>query len=94
MQDIIKSGPPSSLWLPGFFSMNSFVNAVTQKYARQMGTPMDDVKLDIQVLDQKAQLNADDNVIIHGLIFRGCRWNPELHCIAEPTDRVRHSFQK
>eukprot|EP00929_Paragymnodinium_shiwhaense_P109502 TRINITY_DN7596_c0_g2_i1.p1 TRINITY_DN7596_c0_g2~~TRINITY_DN7596_c0_g2_i1.p1 ORF type:complete len:4821 (+),score=1098.93 TRINITY_DN7596_c0_g2_i1:122-14584(+) len=82
VQSWLAKGPPSSMWMPGFFHAPAFLVEVRRFYARKHGVPMDALELDGRPI---TGLTSDLDIVVHGVYLQGCAWSGEHRELLDST---------
>jgi len=84
LQDVRKSKDfnRSDIWLGGMFIAEAYITATRQAAAQSHGWSVENLELQVEVLDDKAQRNVDDTCFIaRGLTLEGASWNAKNKCL-------------
>ena len=73
----VKNGKPTVFWISGFFSMQSFLTATIQEYARKMKLPIDTLCFSFEVMSDIPSQPPEIGSYINGLFLEGARWDGE-----------------
>ncbi|XP_075130611.1 dynein axonemal heavy chain 3-like [Leptodactylus fuscus] len=88
----IEKGTPKVFWISGFFFTQSFLTGALQNYARKYRTPIDLLRLQVQITDHYYTNDIDasppDGIYINGLYMEGARWDRDKHMIGESFPKV------
>jgi dynein heavy chain len=82
----VEEGTPIVFWISGFFFPQAFLTGSLQNYARQSGHPVDAISFAYDVCREKASeltTRPEVGIYITGLFLQGCRWDAELHSLAD-----------
>ncbi|XP_035386791.1 dynein heavy chain 11, axonemal isoform X1 [Electrophorus electricus] len=77
---------PAVVWLPGFFSPQSFLTAIMQSIARKNKWPLDKMTLSVDVTKKTKDDYGHpprEGAYIHGLYIEGARWDTAAGVLAE-----------
>ncbi|NXH15458.1 DYH17 protein, partial [Bucco capensis] len=79
-------GLPTTVWLAGFFSPQSFLTAIMQSTARDNKWPLDKMCLSVEVTKKSHEdirAPPEEGCYVHGLFMEGARWDILSGAIAE-----------
>merc|ERR1719231_2218220 len=78
---------PIAFWINGFFFTQAFITGTKQNFARKYQVPIDQVGYDMKVLTFEEGANItnkpEDGAYVNGLFIEGCKWDDDIHALAE-----------
>ncbi|XP_058902457.1 dynein axonemal heavy chain 17 isoform X5 [Kogia breviceps] len=77
---------PTTVWLAGFFSPQSFLTAIMQSTARKNEWPLDKMCLSVEVTKRNREdvtAPPREGSYVYGLFMEGARWDTQMGVIAE-----------
>lgn len=81
MRNWAQKGHPKSYWLSGFFFPHGFITGVLQNYARKYQLPIDELKFQFEIQEEKTPEEVEDapsdGVLVYGLFLENAQWNSE-----------------
>jgi len=83
----LRTGNPSSYWLPGMFFPQGFMTGVLQTHARQYKIAIDKLSFAFKILTEEAPEEIaekpTDGVYIYGLFLDGARWDRDAERVCD-----------
>lgn len=86
----IDLGHPNAYWISGFFFPPAFLTGALQNFARKNQHAIDKVSFEHVFRDDITKDNAEkpeDGVVIYGMYMEACRWDFDLHLLADPNPK-------
>ena len=86
----LKTGPPTSFWIPGFFFPQGFMTAVLQTHARKTAIPIDTLSFKTAMTDRwstQVTSTPEHGAYIYGLFMQGARFDTTSMKMAESNPR-------
>ncbi|XP_035980517.1 dynein heavy chain 1, axonemal isoform X4 [Fundulus heteroclitus] len=94
LQGWISKGIPPVFWISGFFFPQALLTGTLQNYARRLGTAIETVGFDLEVLVKPvSEITEMPNIgcYIHGLFLEGACWNNETGRLTESKPMELHT---
>eukprot|EP00762_Andalucia_godoyi_P000179 ANDGO_02454.mRNA.1 Dynein-1-beta heavy chain len=92
LQSWFNSGPPTILWVSGFFFTQACLTGILQNFARKYTIPVDILEFDFEFIDGPVPTSKPtDGAYIRGMFFECARWNSETHVLDESQPKVLFS---